>query len=143
MKIIKRDGSIVDYDAEKIKVAIQKANNEVSKRERATKEDVEDIINYIEDLKKTRILVEDVQDIIEQKLMAIGKYQLAKTYITYRYTRALVRKSNTTDQSIKELIEGESEYWNSENSNKNAKVVTTQRDYVAGITSTDITIRFL
>ena len=143
MKIIKRDGSIVDYDAEKIKVAIQKANNEVSKRERATKEDVEDIINYIEDLKKTRILVEDVQDIIEQKLMAIGKYQLAKTYITYRYTRALVRKSNTTDQSIKELIEGESEYWNSENSNKNATVVTTQRDYLAGITSTDITRRFL
>ncbi len=75
--------------------------------------------------------------------MSLEKYQLAKKYITYRYTRELVRKANTTDQSIKELIEGESEYWNSENSNKNAKVVTTQRDYLAGITSTDITRRFL
>ena len=75
--------------------------------------------------------------------MEFDKYQLAKKYITYRYTRALVRKANTTDKSIKELIEGENEYWNSENSNKNAQVVTTQRDYLAGITSTDITRRFL
>lgn len=75
--------------------------------------------------------------------MSFGKYALSKKYITYRYTRALVRKSNTTDQSIKELIEGENEYWNNENSNKNAQVVTTQRDYLAGITSTDITRRFL
>ncbi len=88
-------------------------------------------------------MVEDIQDIIEQKLMEFDKYQLAKTYITYRYTRELVRKANTTDQSIKELIEGENEYWNNENSNKNATVVTTQRDYLAGITSTDITRRFL
>ena len=87
--------------------------------------------------------VEDIQDIIEMKLMSIGKYELAKHYITYRYTRELVRRSNTTDQSIKELIDGESEYWNTENSNKDAKVVTTQRDYLAGITSTDITRRFL
>ena len=143
MKIIKRDGTIVDYDPEKIRVAIGKANNEVSKKEKATEEDINNIIGYIEDLKKSRILVEDIQDIIEKKLMEIGKYQLAKQYITYRYTRALVRKSNTTDQSIKELIDGESEYWNTENSNKNAKVVTTQRDYLAGITSTDITRRFL
>ena len=92
---------------------------------------------------KNRILVEDIQDIIEEKLMEVGKYNLARKYITYRYTRALVRKSNTTDQSIKELIDGESEYWNNENSNKNARVVTTQRDYLAGITSTDITRRFL
>ena len=77
------------------------------------------------------------------KLMSIGKYALAKKYITYRYTRELVRKSNTTDLAIKELIDGESEYWNTENSNKNAKIVTTQRDYLAGITSTDITRRFL
>ena len=143
MKIIKRDGTIVDYNAEKIRVAIQKANNEVARRERATKEQVEEIIKYIVELDKPRILVEDIQDIIEEKLMEIGKYRLAKKYITYRYTRELVRKSNTTDQSIKELIEGESEYWNNENSNKNAKVVTTQRDYLAGITSTDITRRFL
>ncbi len=143
MKIIKRDGTIVEYDAEKIRVAIGKANKEVAKKERATDEDIDNIIAYIEDLKKARILVEDIQDIIEKKLMEIGRYQLAKQYITYRYTRALVRKANTTDQSIKELIDGESEYWNTENSNKNAKVVTTQRDYLAGITSTDITRRFL
>ena len=143
MKIIKRDGTIVEYDPEKIRVAIGKANKEVAKKERATDEDIDNIIAYIEDLKKARILVEDIQDIIEKKLMEIGKYQLAKQYITYRYTRALVRKANTTDQSIKELIDGESEYWNTENSNKNAKVVTTQRDYLAGITSTDITRRFL
>ena len=143
MKIIKRDGTIVDYDPEKIRIAIGKANNEVSKKEIATEVDINNIIGYIEYLKKSRILVEDIQDIIEKKLMELGKYQLAKQYITYRYTRALVRKSNTTDQSIKELIDGESEYWNTENSNKNAKVVTTQRDYLAGITSTDITRRFL
>ena len=143
MKIVKRDGHIVDYDPEKIRIAIQKANNEVRGKEKVSKEQVEEIIEYIQDLNKKRILVEDIQDIIEEKLMEFDKYQLAKKYITYRYTRELVRKANTTDQSIKELIEGESEYWNSENSNKNATVVTTQRDYLAGITSTDITRRFL
>ncbi len=143
MKIIKRDGTIVDYNPEKIRIAIGKANNEVDKKDRATDEEINGIIKYVEDLKKSRILVEDIQDIIEKKLMEIGRYNLAKEYITYRYTRALVRKANTTDQSIKELIEGENEYWNNENSNKNARVVTTQRDYLAGITSTDITRRFL
>ena len=143
MKIIKRDGTVVDFDATKIKVAIGKANEEVRRGEKATKEQINEIIDYIKELDKKRILVEDVQDIIEEKLMEFDKYQLAKKYITYRYTRELVRKANTTDQSIKELIDGESEYWNTENSNKNAKVVTTQRDYLAGITSTDITRRFL
>lgn len=143
MKIVKRDGHIVDYDPEKIRVAIQKANAEVRGKEKASKEDIDNIIKYIEDLGKKRILVEDIQDIIEEKLMEFDKYQLAKKYITYRYTRELVRKANTTDQTIKELIEGESEYWNNENSNKNATVITTQRDYLAGITSTDITRRFL
>ena len=143
MKVIKRDGHIVDYDPEKIRVAIGKANNEVKGHKKVTKEQIEDIIKYIEELNKKRILVEDIQDIIEEKLMEFDKYELAKKYITYRYTRELVRKANTTDKSIKELIEGENEYWNSENSNKNAEVVTTQRDYLAGITSTDITRRFL
>ena len=143
MKIVKRDGQIVDYNSDKIRIAIGKANNEVRGKEKATKEQIEEIIAYIEDLNKKRILVEDIQDIIEEKLMEFDKYQLAKKYITYRYTRELVRKANTTDQTIKELIEGENEYWNSENSNKNATVVTTQRDYLAGITSTDITRRFL
>ena len=143
MKIVKRDGTIVDYNPDKIRIAIEKANENVSRKERATKEQIDDIIAYIEDLHRARILVEDIQNIIEEQLMKLEKYRLAKIYITYRYTRELVRKSNTTDQSIKELIEGESEYWNSENSNKNARVVTTQRDYMAGITSTDITRRFL
>ena len=143
MKIVKRDGHIVDYDSEKIRIAIGKANNEVKGKEKATKEEIEEIIKYIEELNKRRILVEDIQDIIEEKLMEFDKYKLAKKYITYRYTRELVRKANTTDQTIKELIDGENEYWNSENSNKNAEVVTTQRDYLAGITSTDITRRFL
>ena len=143
MKIVKRDGHIVDYDPSKIEIAIKKANNEVRGKEKASDEQIKEIIQYIEDLNKKRILVEDIQDIIEEKLMEFDKYQLAKKYITYRYTRELVRKANTTDQTIKELIEGENEYWNSENSNKNAQVVTTQRDYLAGITSTDITRRFL
>ena len=143
MKIIKRDGHVVDYSPEKIENAIMKANGEVSEDEQASSVQIKNIIKYIEKLGKKRMLVEDIQDIIETKLMGIGKYALAKKYITYRYTRELVRKSNTTDLSIKELIDGESDYWNTENSNKNARVVTTQRDYIAGITSTDITRRFL
>ena len=143
MKVVKRDGKIVDYDPQKIRVAIEKANKEVSKKERATKEDIENIIDFIEEQNKSRMLVEDIQDLIEDQLMTFGRHNLARKYITYRYNRALVRKANTTDQVIKELIDGTSEYWNSENSNKNARVVTTQRDYMAGITSTDITRRFL
>ena len=143
MKIIKRDGHMVDYCPDKIEIAIKKANNEVSEEDQVTDIQIRNIIKYIEGLKKKRMLVEDIQDIIEMRLMSLGKYALAKEYITYRYTRELVRRSNTTDLSIKELIEGESEYWNTENSNKNAKIITTQRDYLAGITSTDITRRFL
>ena len=124
-------------------MAIEKANAEVEEEDQASSVQIKNIIKYIEKLGKKRILVEDIQDIIEMKLMSIGKYALAKKYITYRYTRELVRKSNTTDLAIKELIDGENEYWNTENSNKNAKIVTTQRDYLAGITSTDITRRFL
>lgn len=143
MKIVKRDGHIVDYCPEKIEIAIKKANEEVPEEDRVTDVQIKNIIKYIEGLKKKRMLVEDIQDIIEVRLMALNKFALAKEYITYRYTRELVRRSNTTDLSIKELIDGESEYWNTENSNKNAKVVTTQRDYIAGITSTDISRRFL
>ena len=143
MKVIKRDGHMVEWCPEKVELAIEKANAEVEEEEQASSVQIKNIIKYIEKLGKKRILVEDIQDIIEMKLMSIGKYTLAKKYITYRYTRELVRKSNTTDLAIKELIDGESEYWNTENSNKNAKIVTTQRDYLAGITSTDITRRFL
>ena len=91
MKVIKRDGKSVDFDDEKIRVAIKKANNEVGRKEKATEENIEEIVKYIREIRKNRILVEDIQDIIEEKLMEFGKYNLARKYITYRYTRALIR----------------------------------------------------
>ena len=123
MKIVKRDGHIVDYCPDKIESAISKANAEVAEEDQVTDIQIRNIIKYIEGLHKKRMLVEDIQDIIEIRLMALGKYNLAKQYITYRYTRELVRRSNTTDRSIKELIDGKNEYWNNEISNKNAKIV--------------------
>ena len=143
MKIIKRDGRVVDYDRQKISIAIEKANQEVKGKEKATKEEIRDIIEYIEDFGKKRMLVEDVQDIIEEKLMDIGKYELAKKYIVYRYTRALVRKANTTDQSILGLIRNENKELAEENSNKNTMLASTQRDYIAGEVSRDLTNRLL
>ena len=143
MKVIKRDGRAVDYDREKIRVAVDKANQEVKPRERATKEEIKEIINYIEELGKKRILVEDIQDIIEEKLMEIQKYELAKKYIVYRYTRALVRKQNTTDESILGLIRNENKELAEENSNKNTLLASTQRDYIAGEVSRDLTKRML
>ena len=143
MKVIKRDGRVVDYDREKIVTAIQKANKEVKAKERASKEDIKLIINYIEELDKKRILVEDIQDIIEEKLMELQKYELAKKYIVYRYTRALVRKQNTTDESILGLIRNENKELAEENSNKNTMLASTQRDYIAGEVSRDLTRRIL
>ena len=143
MKVIKRDGRAVDYDREKIAVAIEKANQEVKSKERATKQEIKDIIQYVEDLGKKRILVEDIQDIIEEKLMEIQKYELAKKYIVYRYTRALVRKQNTTDESILGLIKNENKELAEENSNKNTLLASTQRDYIAGEVSRDLTKRLL
>ena len=143
MKIIKRDGRIVDYDRQKIEVAIEKANRDVTEKEKATQKEIKEIIDYIESLGKRRILVEDVQDIIEEKLMEIGKYKLAKEYIVYRYNRALVRKSNTTDESILGLIRNENKELAEENSNKNTLLASTQRDYIAGEVSRDLTNRLL
>lgn len=143
MKIIKRDGKIVDYDRNKIEVAIDKANGQVPEEERVSKTQVKNIINYIESLNKKRMLVEDIQDIIETKLMSIGKYELAKEYIVYRYTRALVRKANTTDDSILNLIKCNNKDVMEENSNKNAFVASTQRDLIAGEVSKDLSKRVL
>ncbi len=143
MKIIKRDGRIVDYDPEKIRIAINKANNEVEEEEKVSATQIKNIIKYIENLKKKRMLVEDIQDIIEEKLMSIGKNRLAKEYIIYRYTRALVRKSNTTDESILALIKNSNKDLMEENSNKNARVASTQRDLIAGEVSKDLTKRIL
>ena len=140
MKVIKRNGQVVDFDREKIKIAIEKANREVRPKERAT---IKEIINYIEEMGKKRILVEDIQDIIEQKLMEIQKYELSKRYIVYRYTRALVRKQNTTDESILGLLRNENKELAEENSNKNTMLASTQRDYIAGEVSRDLTKRML
>ena len=143
MKVIKRDGRAVDYDREKIKIAIEKANKEVKPKERATKEEIKEIIKYIEESDKKRILVEDIQDIIEEKLMELKRYELSKRYIVYRYTRALVRKQNTTDESILGLIRNENKELAEENSNKNTMLASTQRDYIAGEVSRDLTKRML
>ena len=142
MKVIKRDGRVVDYDRSKIAIAIEKANNEViDEKEKANKEDIKYITNYIEKIDKKRILVEDMQDIIEQKLMEIGKYELAKKYIVYRYTRALVRKSNTTDETILGLIRNQNRA--DFNDGKGSLKASTQRDYIAGEVSKDLTKRLL
>ena len=142
-KVIKRDGTLVPYDGDKIRQVLKNANADVAKKDRASEEDVNFILNYIESLPRTRMKVDEIQDIIENQLVTLNKYQLAKNYITYRFQRDLIRKSNTTDQTIRELLDGTNEYWKTENSNKNDRVVTTQRDYIAGITSTDISKRFL
>ena len=143
MKVIKRDGRVVDYDRQKIVIAIEKANKEVRKIERASQEDIKKIIEYIEELGKKRILVEDVQDIIEQKLMEFQKYELAKRYIVYRYTRALVRKQNTTDESILGLIRKTNKLLREENSQTKIQTVSMQRDLIAGEVSKDLTKRML
>ena len=143
MKVIKRNGNSVDFDQIKIETAIEKANKEVSAKERATKTEIQDIIEYILSLNKKRILVEDIQDIIEQKLMEIGHYDLAKKYIIYRYNRALIRKSNTTDETIMTLVKNNNKEVMEENSNKNALVASTQRDLIAGEVSRDLTRRLL
>ena len=143
MKVIKRDGKIVDFDREKIRVAIGKANVCVEEEDRVNDTQIENIIKYIEKLNKKRILVEDIQDIIEEKLMSLRKFKLAKEYITYRYTRALVRKSNTTDESILSLIKNSNKELAEENSNKSTSLASTQRDYIAGEVSRDLTRRIL
>lgn len=142
MKIIKRDGRREDFDKKKIINAVTKAFKEVDGE--PTDTDIakaKEIARHVESFDKT-LSVEEIQDIVEDKLMASNRKDVARAYIRYRYKRELVR-GNTTDKSIFELLGGTNEYWNSENANKNATVVTTQRDYLAGITSTDITKRFL
>lgn len=143
MQVIKRDGRAVTYDRSKIVTAIQKANAEVPAAEKVSEETIDSIIEYIESKNRTRMLVEDIQDIIEQKLMADGKFVLAKTYIIYRYSRELVRKANTTDESILSLIKNSNKDVMEENSNKNATVASTQRDLIAGEVSKDLTKRIL
>ena len=143
MKVIKRDGREVTYDRNKIIIAIHKANDEVPLGERISDEKIHGIVSSIEKLGATTLQVEEIQDIIEQKLMAERKFVLAKTYIIYRYQREMVRKSNTTDESILGLIQQTNKYAMEENSNKNAAVASTQRDLIAGEVSRDLTKRLL
>jgi ribonucleoside-triphosphate reductase len=143
MQVIKRDGRAVTYDRSKIVIAIQKANAEVEESEKIDSARIEEIVDGIEAKNRKRMLVEDIQDIIEQKLMADGKFVLAKTYIIYRYSRELIRKANTTDDSILSLIQNRNKDVMEENSNKNATVASTQRDLIAGEVSKDLTKRVL
>ena len=143
MKIVKRDGKIVNYDRHKIITAIKKANLEVNESERIEDAEIEEIVCYIEGLDKKRMLVEDIQDIIETKLMEKKKYELAKKYIVYRYTRALVRKKNAIDESILGLIKRQDDEHLDINPNKNAVLASTQRDLIAGEVSKDLTKRIL
>ena len=143
MKVVKRDGSIVEYDRSKIITAIQKANAEVSEEERLGQDRIEAIVQRIEDLGRDKLPVEEIQDLVEQGLVSENKFYLAKTYIIYRYTRALVRKQNTTDESILSLLRNENKELAEENSNKNTMIAATQRDYIAGEVSRDLTRRIL
>lgn len=143
MKVTKRDGRVVDYDRNKIVLAIQKANVEVDRYEQVSEETIDAIVASIENKRKDNLMVEDIQDMIEQKLMAERKYELAKKYIIYRYTREMVRRANTTDDSIMSLIKNSNKDVMEENSNKNAYIASTQRDLIAGEVSKDLTKRIL
>ncbi len=143
MTVIKRDGTVVEFDRSKIIIALQKANDAVSEEERITPNQMEAIADFISDKKRVRILVEDIQDMVEHKLMQLDKFALAKAYIIYRYNRALVRKANTTDESILSLIKNSNKDVMEENSNKDAVMAATQRDLIAGEVSKDLTRRML
>ena len=142
-KIQKRDGRVVPYEEDKIIGAIHKANNEVEEKDRADEALIEEILNAVKDEGKEQQSVEHVQDIIEQHLVQQNKYVLSKKYMVYRYQRSLLRKSNTTDESILKLIRNENKELAEENSNKNTRLASTQRDYIAGEVSRDVTRRLL
>lgn len=141
MKVVKRDGREVEFDANKIKVAIRKANNEVDIIERVSEEKIDNIVQDI--VEKGINNVEDIQDFIEKNLVELGLYKLSKKYIVYRYTRSLVREANTTDESILSLVKNSNKEVGEENSNKNSSVASTQRDLIAGEVSKDLTRRIL
>ena len=146
MKVIKRNGTEVLFDLEKIIAAITKANDSVEENARMTPMQIQRIAEFVElsCLKMNRSpSVEEIQDLVEYQIMAHGAYEVAKNYVTYRYTRSLVRRSNTTDEKILSLIECCNEEAKQENSNKNPVVNSTQRDYMAGEVSRDLSERLL
>ena len=145
MKIIKRDGSEEIFDLKKIISAVTKANDASEKR-LLNQEQIKDIAEYVEykcNKLSRAVSVEEIQDMVEDQIMATGAFDLAKSYVRYRYQRSLVRKANTTDNRILSLIECNNEDVKQENSNKNPTVNSVQRDYMAGEVSKDITTRML
>ena len=146
MKIIKRSGAEVAFDESKIVAAVGKANDSVEESKRLTKEQIETIgknVTKQAERSPRALNVEEIQDLVEDEIMDLKKFDVARRYITYRYTRQLVRKSNTTDDQILSLIECNNEEVKQENSNKNPTVNSVQRDYMAGEVSKDITKRIL
>ncbi len=146
MKIIKRNGAEVAFDIDKIRMAITKANEAVDEKVRMTALQIERIAQHVEiacEEMGRSPAVEEIQDLVEKAIMAHGAYEVAKTYITYRYTRSLLRQSNTTDDRILSLIECNNEEVKQENANKNPTVNAVQRDYMAGEVSKDIARRIL
>lgn len=145
MKVKKRDDSLQEFESVKITKAIAKAFDSLGFHDRLNL--AGSIAKALEEEYFQQRLgvveIEKIQDDVETMLMQTGNYEVAKAYITYRYQRKVIRDFNTTDQQIFELIDGNSDYWNNENSNKDARIVTTQRDYIAGITNTDIARRFI
>lgn len=146
MKIIKRNGQEAQFDKSKISSAISKANEEVSGSDKLNKDSIDTIANSIEKYATScgrSLNVEEIQDMVEDHIMDLGKHNLARRYITYRYRRSIARKSNTTDDQILSLIDCNNEEIKQENSNKNPTVASVQRDYMAGEVSKDISRRIL
>lgn len=147
MNVIKRSGKEVDFDESKICDAVKKANGSIDdKKFQMSNTQIEvlthNVVKSCEHLGRA-VSVEEIQDLVEEAIMEVGAFKVAKSYITYRYKHELIRKSNTTDNQILTLIEGANEEVKQENSNKNPTVVSVQRDYMAGEVSKDITKRFL
>lgn len=143
MQVIKRDGRVVPYNSIKIYDALKKANERVEVEDRIKEPTIRVLVLDLEEELEGLVSVEEIQDFIEKWLMRFGYYSLAKEYITYRFKRALVRKSNTTDESILSLIRGTNKELEEENSNKNTHIASTQRDYIAGEVSRDVSKRLL
>lgn len=146
MKIIKRSGIEADFDPQKIVVAITKANDSIPQYRRLSVDKISEIASQVTDIAERlgrALNVEEIQDNVERLLMQAGSYEVAKAYITYRYTRALVRQANTTDKQILSLIDCQNEDIKQENSNKNPTINSVQRDYMAGEVSKDLATRIL
>lgn len=142
-EVVKRDGSVQEFSASKIKRAILKANNEVAALEQATPEEIDSIVDYISSVSVNSLHIEAIQNLVENSLMDLKHFELARKYITYRYTHYLARELTTTEKSIVSLLRGTNQDVMEENSNKNAALASTQRDLMAGEVSKDITRRVL